>query len=164
MDLPKRKPNRLKDYDYSRNGMYFVTVCTQQMEKTLGGIVGDGSPVPKLSVAGQLVRQKIHQIPQRFPTVRAEKYVIMPNHLHIILCFDSGHGTGNPSPTLGEVMGWFKYQVTKAVNQAFNTPGKKVFQRSFHDHVIRNEEDYLRILQYIDTNPLKWQEDRYYST
>ena len=47
MDLPKRKPNRLKDYDYSRNGMYFVTVCTQQMEKTLGGIVGDGSPVPK---------------------------------------------------------------------------------------------------------------------
>ena len=163
MDLFKRKPNRLRNYDYSHPGMYFVTVCTCGKEKTLGEIVGDGFPVPKLSAIGQLARQIIDQIPQRFPTVRAEKYVIMPNHLHIILCFDSGHGTGDPSPTLGKVMGWFKYQVTKSVNQARNTPGEKVFQRSFHDHVIRNEEDYLRIWQYIDTNPLKWQEDCYYS-
>ncbi|MBR4992599.1 MAG: transposase [Clostridia bacterium] len=164
MELPKRRENRLKHYDYARPGLYFVTVCSRDMKQIFGEIVGDGFPVPKLSAIGQLARQIIDQIPQRFSTVRAEKYVIMPNHLHIILCFDSGHGTGDPSPTLGEVMGWFKYQVTKEVNRARSTPGEKVFQRSFHDHVIRNEEDYLRIWQYIDTNPLKWQEDRYYST
>lgn len=164
MEQSKRRSNRLKDYDYSRSGMYFVTVCSRGMEKILGEIVGDGSPVPKLTEAGQLVRQKIEEIPRRFPTVRVEKYVVMPNHLHLILYFDSGHGTGDPSPTLGGVMGWFKYQVTKTINRARNTPGERVFQRSFHDHVIRNEEDYLRIWQYIDASPLKWQEDRYYAT
>ena len=163
MELPQRKHPRLKDYDYSQNGAYFVTVCTCGKEKTLGEVVGDGFPVPKLSAIGQLARQIIDQIPQRFPTVRAEKYVIMPNHLHIILCFDSGHGTGDPSPTLGEVMGWFKYQVTKAVNQSRNTPGAKVFQRSYYDHVIRNEADYLRVWQYIVENPRKWADDEYYT-
>ena len=164
MDLLKRKPNRLRNYDYSHPGMYFVTVCTCGKEKTLGEIVGDGFPVPRLSSAGKLTEEAIRRIARRFPTVQVDSYVIMPNHLHMILLFSEDCGTGDPSPTLGEVMGWFKYQVTKEVNRARSTPGEKVFQRSFHDHVIRNEEDYLRIWQYIDTNPMKWQEDRYYST
>ena len=162
MELPKRKPNRLRNYDYSRPGMYFVTVCTCGKEKTLGEVVGDGSPVPKLSAAGRLTEQAMGGITQRFPAVQVDNYVIMPNHLHMILLFERPSGTGDPSPTLGEVMGWFKYQVTKAVNQSRNTPGAKVFQRSYYDHVIRNEADYLRVWQYIVENPRKWADDEYY--
>ena len=163
MNLPKRKENRLKGYDYRTSGMYFVTVCTEGKQATLGNIVGDGFPVPKLSAAGRLTEQAIGGITQRFPTVQVDNYVIMPNHLHMILLFKDADGTGDPSPTLGGVMGWFKYQVTKAVNQNRNTPGEKLFQRSYYDHVIRNEADYLRIWQYIVENPRKWQDDEYYT-
>ncbi|MBC7765822.1 MAG: transposase, partial [Hyphomonadaceae bacterium] len=71
-------------------------------------------------------------------------------------------GTGNPSPTIGTVMGWFKYQTTQYINTNNNIGLTKVWQRSYHDHIIRNENDYLKIWQYIDTNALKWQDDCYY--
>ena len=66
------------------------------------------------------------------------------------------HGTGNPSPTVGNIMGWYKYQVSKQINQLRNTAGEKVFQRSYYDHVIRNQQDYEEILEYIENNPKRW--------
>lgn len=160
MDLPKRKPNRLQGFDYSSPYAYFVTICTEKRKNTLCSIVGDGSPVPK--PAGQIAVQMIRKIPSHFPSVRVEHAVVMPNHIHLLLLLNEQSGTGNPSPTLGDVVGWFKYQVTKQVNQAAQADGSRFFQRSFHDHIVRNEQDYLRIWTYIDNNPLLWEKDCFF--
>ena len=98
---------------------------------------------------------------------------LMPDHIHMLLRFDCNSGTGNPSPTgyrrsgtgdpsptLGNVIGWYKYQVTKQVNLLSNSKGESVFQRSYYDHVIRNQRDYDEIWQYIENNPRKWLMER----
>ena len=154
MELPQRKPNRISEYDYSQNGAYFVTVCTQDRKNLLSTIVGDGFPVPK--PIGTIAEEFIQQIPEKYPTVSVDKYVIMPDHIHLMLRFDRILGTGNPSPTLGNVIGWFKYQVTKHVNLQMCSPGTGLFQRSFYDHVIRNQKDYDEIWEYIENNPRSW--------
>ena len=86
----------------------------------------------------------------------------MPNHIHILLQIAEAPGTGNPSPTLGNVIGWYKYQVTKRADTQFNLNGTKLFQRSYYDHILRGEQDYRDVWQYIDNNPAKWQEDELY--
>lgn len=164
MDLPKRKPNRLSGYDYSQNGGYFITVCIHSRKKILSKInVGDGFPVPHLTVYGKIVERYIMQISEKFPEIKAEKYVVMPNHIHILLEINNEpFGTGNPSPTVGKAIGWLKYQTTKQINLMKNTQGERVWQRSYYDHIIRNVQDYEEIWQYIDENPLKWKLDCFY--
>ena len=154
VELPIRKPNRLSEYDYSTNGAYFITICTQGRRKILSCIVGDGSPVPK--PCGMIAEKQIAEIPEKYPTVSVDNYVIMPDHIHMLLRFDCNSGTGNPSPTLGNVIGWYKYQVTKQVHLLPNDKSERVFQRSYYDHVIRNQQDYDEIWQYIENNPKKW--------
>ena len=85
----------------------------------------------------------------------------MPNHIHLLLSFAGG--TGDPSPTLGDVVAWLKYTATKEINRETGTSGQRIFQRSFHDHVVRSEEDYRKIWEYIGDNPRRWTEDRYYA-
>ena len=82
--------------------------------------------------------------------------MIMPDHIHLLLRFDWDFGTGYPSPTLGNVIGWYKYQVTKQANAQLNNSSEKLFQRSYYDHVIRNQQDYNEVWEYIENNPLKW--------
>lgn len=154
MDLPHRKANRLQDYDYSSNGAYFVTICTQHRRQLLSEIVGDGFPVPK--PCGKIAEEWLQQIPVKYTSVSVDRYVIMPDHIHILLRIDGVLGTGNPSPTLGNVIGWYKYQVTKEVNMRFEQQGDRLFQRSYYDHVIRNQQDYDEIWNYIEENPQKW--------
>ena len=149
----ERKPNRLQEYDYSQNAAYFVTICTQERRKILSDIVGDGFPV--LKPYGDIAEKIILQIPDKYPSVSVDHYVVMPDHIHLLLRIDAGFGTGNPSPTLGNVVGWYKYQVTKQVNLRMCTVGMKLFQRSYYDHVIRNQRDYDEIWQYIENNPRK---------
>lgn len=152
MDIPNRKQNRIPEYDYSTNGAYFITICTQDRKEILSQIVGDGSPVPQ--PIGLLADEYIRKIPGKYPTVSVDRYVIMPDHIHMLLRFDLG--TGDPSPTLGNVIGWYKYQVTKQTNLQRNTPNVKLFQRSYYDHVIRNQQDYDEVWEYIENNPRKW--------
>ena len=154
MESPQRKHNRLCDYDYSLNGAYFVTICTQDRKKILSQIVGDGFPVPK--PYGTAAEEMIHQIPKKYPAVSVDRYVIMPDHIHMLLRIDRDFGTGNPSPTLGTIIGWYKYQATKHINAQSGAQGEKIFQRSYYDHVIRNQRDYDEIWQYIENNPRKW--------
>ncbi len=168
MDIQQRKINRLCEYDYSTDGIYFVTICTQNRRNILSSIVGDGFPVPK--PYGTIAEEFIRQIPEKYPSVSVDKYVIMPDHIHLLLRFglkeeidapssvlvDVKLGTGNPSPTLGTVIGWYKYQVTKQINLYMGVNGERIFQRSYYDHVIRNEQDYNDIWQYIENNPKKW--------
>ena len=154
MEFHERKPNRLSEYDYSTNGAYFVTICTQDRRKMLSNIVGDGFPVPK--PYGMIAEEFIRQIPVKYPVVTVDRYVIMPDHIHMLLRFEWDYGTGDPSPTLGTVVGWYKYQVTKRINLQTGNHGERIFQRSYYDHVIRNQQDYDEIWQYIENNPLKW--------
>ena len=160
MELPHRKPNRIPHFDYSTPGAYFVTICTKHRKNTLCSIVGDGFPVPK--PPGRIAEDFIRKIPGKYPCVSVDRYVVMPNHIHILLRIAPTDGTGNPSPTLGNIIGWYKYQATKAIQSRCGTAGTRFFQRSYHDHVIRNEAGYLKIWQYIDNNPARWQEDCFY--
>jgi len=159
MNLPERKKNRLQNYHYGKNDAYFVTICTKDKQKNLCDIVGDGSPVPK--PIGTIIHTVTKQISVKYPSVHVDKYVIMPNHIHLLLSVKND-GTGNPSPTVGTVVAWYKYSITKQANQQFGTSGSKVFQRSYHDHIIRNQKDYDEIWEYIENNPRKWALDRYY--
>lgn len=163
MDLPKRKPTRLKNYDYSQNGGYFITVCIRNKRRILSRIVGEGSPLPKLTAYGQIVDKYIKMIDSRYPEITVEKYVIMPNHIHILAqIYKEPFGTGDPSPTMDAAIAWMKYQTTKEINLMRNSPGDKIWQRSFHDHIIRGTQDYEEIWQYIDENPLRWKTDCFY--
>lgn len=154
MDFRQRKPNRISEYDYSVNGAYFVTICTHERQKTLSEVVGDGFPV--LKPLGTVAEELLRGVFDKYPDVTVDKYVIMPDHIHILLRIDRQLGTGNPSPTLGNIIGWYKYQVTKRYNLLFGLQGERVFQRSYYDHVIRNQQDYDETWQYIECNPRKW--------
>ena len=161
--FPKRKINRLKSWNYSNNGGYFITICTDNRKHILSEIcVGDGFPVPQLTKTGQIVDDYIKNINPKYSCVTVSEYVIMPNHIHLLLLIDN-NGTGNPSPTVGNIIGWFKYNTTKSVNEEYKSAGNKLWQRSYYDHIIRDEKDYMEKLNYILSNPLKWFDDEYYS-
>ena len=163
MNLPKRKPTRLKKFDYSSEGYYFVTICTQNRKNILSDIiVGEGFPLPQLTTKGKIAEKYIIDVNKKYSCIKIEKYVIMPNHIHLILSIEND-GRGNPSPTISNVIGWLKYNITKQINKTHNKVGENIFQRSFHDHVIRDEDDYLKIWNYIDTNPQKWEDDCFYT-
>lgn len=155
---------RLPDYDYAGDGYYFVTVCTKEKRCVLATVVGEGLAPPKIRLfpAGQVVQEEVAQLSERFPHVTVDKYVIMPNHIHVILRLSAGGASPSPTPSLPAILGAFKSLSTRTWNQTRGVAGEQLWQRSYYDHVIGNEEDYLRIWQYIDDNPAKWREDEYY--
>lgn len=157
--MPDRKPTRIPGFAYD-HGAWFVTICTQNRIHRFGAVhgVGDGSPVPHtaLSHAGMMVERYINMIPEKYPTVTVTDRVIMPDHIHMILLFEPRQdGPGNPAPTLGNVIGWFKYQTTKSFN-AGKEPRQKLWQRNYYEHGIRNHADYLACVEYIRNNPAAW--------
>ncbi len=158
MELPKRKPTRLKGYDYSNKGAYFVTVCTYNKKHILSDIiVGEGfHALPKniLTPIGKEIDKSIQYIDKNYDGVRIDKYVIMPNHIHLIVFLENTGGRGNPP--LQYVIGQLKSYTT---NKYQNT----LWQRSFHDHIIRGEKDYNKIWEYIDTNIIRWEKDCFYN-
>ena len=169
---PTRRPNRLPKFDYSRPGYYFVTACTYQKQPLfwLPRRAGLG-PAPtdweeRLNLLGSIALQTWLDLPNHNSGVELDKFVVMPNHIHGIIRFLPacvGAGPRPARPPLPEVVRQFKSFSARRINQLRKMPGAPVWQRSFHDHVIRNEADYLRIWQYIDTNPIKWEQDRYYT-
>ena len=162
MELPKRKPNRLSSYDYDREGTYFLTICTQDRQCLLSKIVGGGAydaPENQLTDFGKIAEKYILS-GNRMDRITVEKYVIMPNHIHLLLTVDmnSGGTSKAPSPTNAIV----PHFVSTFKRFCHREIGKTIFQRSYHDHVIRNEQDYLKIWNYIEGNPSKWEEDCFY--
>ena len=149
MELPERKPNRLPDFDYSQNGTYFITICTQDRKPVLSAIVGDDAHiVPK--PYGQIAEKYIRNVPE------IEKYVIMPDHIHMIIRLDNGSmwaSTPTDAKTqhnrISNIVRSIKVLVAKEI-------GQPIFQRSYYDHVIRNQQDYDEIWEYIENNPRKW--------
>jgi REP element-mobilizing transposase RayT len=153
-----RKNMRLPNFDYSQNSIYFITICTKIRSNVLCEIVGDGFPVPQIRLyeSGQITEEYINLIPEKYPNVHVDKYVIMPDHIHLLLVLETG--AGNPPPTLGAVIGWFKYQTTKIINLR-HKQADKFWQRSYYDHIIRDEQDYMVKWTYIDENPARQKED-----
>lgn len=160
MNYPKRKNIRLSNYDYSNNGCYFITVCTQNKEPLFWA--NDNRFPPRLSESGKILKQWILKINEKYPTVLLDKFVIMPNHFHLLLTIDNSIDQDN-THSVNAVMGWLKYQATTEINRIQATPGKTIFQRSFHDHIIRDEHDYKLRWEYIDTNIDRWIDDDYFT-
>ena len=177
---PQRIRNRLSENDYHQDGIYFVTFCTHNMQPILWAqpvFVGERSALPStalpstsmnvsnwLSQYGQITENGIRRIPQSYQTVFVDHYVIMPNHIHLLIRIENpenGSGSQNilnrsSTPSLSTIINQLKGAITKQI-------GKSIWERSFYDHIIRDDQDYERIWQYIEWNPLKWQEDQYFS-
>lgn len=168
MEFSKRKEIRLKEYDYSTSGAYFITVCTKDKKHLLwkrekgsekqSGHVGADTIRPseiKLTEYGEIVKQAIENIPKYYKNVYVDKYVIMPNHIHIIIFIDEpDNGRMISAPTRSVVIGQMKRYASK-------TAGISLWQKSFYDHVIRNYNDYSEKWNYIDSNPYRWSDDEY---
>jgi len=168
-ELPVRKDVRLRGFDYSNAGCYYVTICVKDRHEVLGEIVGDAPlrvPCSILSKYGVFVDAQIQKISGVYPFVSVDNYVIMPNHIHMLvtiggkICQKMGDGTrGGASPTkavIPQIVQSLKSMTTKEF-------GFNMWQRSYHDRIIRNEEEYHRIWRYIDENPAKWAEDEYHT-
>ena len=157
MELKKRKDMRLQNFDYSSQGAYFITFCTKDKKKLLGHIVGEGLcalPSIKLTQIGKKVDEGINYINNNYTGVAVDKYVIMPNHIHLIIRLETG-GDRTPPLRVCDIIGRFKSYTS------YNY-GEKLWQRSYYDHIIRGEMDYMEIWEYIDKNPHKWNEDELY--
>ena len=142
-DLPNRKWPRLKNYDYSTEGYYFITICTQDRKPILSEIVrtSDGSFDVSLTDYGRTAESFLKAING------IDKYVIMPNHIHMIIHKTNGKNIANDIRS-------FKGLTTKKI-------GRPIWQQYYYDHVIRDKDDYLIKWNYIIENPLKWGGDEY---
>ena len=167
-DFSERKRLRLKDFDYSSNNFYFVTVCIKNKEPLLSNIVGDDAHIvprdahiiPKkiiLKPCGEIAEKHILRINTMYQNAYVEKYIIMPNHIHMLVFIDGyGNKTANdvgtvraPSPTsLSTIIRTFKTMVTKEI-------GTPIWQRSFYDEIIKNETHFQNVWNYIAYNALK---------
>jgi len=142
MDFKSRKDIRLKEFDYNTPGAYFVTICVKDRKPILSEIVGDDAHiVPKK--CGLVVEKYIRNVPE------IEKYVIMPDHIHMIIKLNNGSmWASTPTNKVSSIVRSIKILTTKEI-------GEPIFQRSFYDHVIRGEADYKEIWEYIENNPSK---------
>ena len=167
--LPVRKRNRLELFDYSSCAAYFITICTYNKKclfwaSKQPNFVGEDIILPpesvNLSAIGKVVKQSIESISVHYPNIEVWDYVIMPNHVHMILVIPEACGRMISSPTnKGSVLtavGQMKRHVSKAI-------GKPIWQKSFHDHIIRDRHDYEQIAKYIYENPIRWQYDCFYT-
>ncbi len=162
--LPKRKHPRSKDYDYSLDGAYFVTICTHEKRCVLSRIVGRGLAPAEIEYTkfGRIAREQLFMLENRFPSVKIDQYVIMPNHMHVIFVLNNEETAGaSPRPTIMDVVCAYKSLTTRECKKISNI--ERLFQTSFYEHVIRNQKDYELTVNYIYENPTKWQFDKMYS-
>ena len=178
-DSHHRRSIRLRGYDYSQPGAYFVTICTQGRECLFGQIVGQ-EMVP--NEAGRMIDTWWHGLPQKFPHCNADAFVVMPNHIHGIIVIRDDIVGGDPcvgpdqrvraqgahgGARLPRIVQWFKTMTTNAYIRGVNERAWKglagrLWQRNYYEHIIRDEAAYLKIAEYIQTDPQRWQEDTYH--
>ena len=174
--LRRRNSIRLEGYDYAWEGTYFVTICTHERQHLFGEIRDEHMC---LNVCGDLVEQEWKITVQKRPYVKSELFIVMPNHFHAIVIIDyhdvlppsqsniksetvgarraSPNAIGATSQSLGAIIGSFKSAVTKRLQAEHNI--MQVWQRGYHDHIIRSEEAYNQIHNYIVNNPVNWKQD-----
>ena len=188
-----RKELRLKDFSYSENAAYFITICCRNMEHLLAkietetsrdcqavgvGVLDDPSPpvltrpefVRTLTGTGEIVERKIVEMSESFSGADIDTFVVMPNHIHLLMSIYQGKGSSRtPTPTAfsetnqkrsNEQIPAFVSYLKRSTNRM---SGQKIWQRGYYDHVIRDYPDYCRIWDYINNNPYRWYEDKYYT-
>jgi putative transposase len=182
-----RKSIRLKGYDYSQEGLYFITICCKKKECMFGQIelVENSEAVMQLNEAGKIAKDCWLQIPKHFPNAVLHEYIIMPNHIHGIIELMKPDGSAyvgaeNFQPlqttnrvippknefqkiiprSIGSIIRGYKTGVTKWFRS--NSEIYTVWQRNYYEHIIRNEQSYHKISNYITNNPAKWSEDKFY--
>lgn len=154
MDYVKRKQIRIKGFDYSSDNYYYVTICSHN-KKHIFGMGND------LTVYGRIAENNLLNIHNYYDDVNVIKHVVMPNHIHAVISIGCDEAARkNPCPTLGNIVGAYKAEVTREIRKI--TPGYTVWQARFYEHIIRNEFDFEDIWTYIDENPIKWENDDYY--
>ena len=159
--LPKRKHPRLDRYDYSTSGAYFITICTQNRQCLLSHIVGRGLAPAEIqyTVYGQIAREQLLLLEQRYPSLKIGPYVVMPNHIHVILVLEESQGNIQRT-AITDIVCAYKSLTTRHCKKA--QPIDKLFQTSFYEHIIRGREDYEALAEYIVNNPKQWELDKLY--
>jgi len=155
---------RLKGYDYSHEGAYFVTICAWNRECIFGDVV-DGEM--QLNGYGEVAGESWIWLSRQYGYVDIDKWVVMPNHMHgIVIINNSSRGGSRTAPTetikrksLGRLIGAFKTVSSKQINQIRKNPGVPLWQRNYYEHIIRNDDELNRIREYIVNNPAQWAED-----
>lgn len=140
----------MKDYDYSQNNAYFVTICTKDRLPTIDSDIIRG-----------IIQKAWENLPSHYPTVILDEFAIMPNHVHgIIIIQDKSVGAGlRPARKLSELVRAFKSFSSREINKHFDNSGHSFWQRNYYEHVMRNDDDLYRTRKYIRENPLKWDLD-----
>lgn len=167
--LPKRKSIRLKNFDYSNTGAYFITICTQDRKCLFSEFgetnsntisVGEGldppekNPKMQLTKIGEIAKEQLLALEARFHNVKIDEYVFMPDHMHAIIFLRKDTGGSRPSPTLMDIIRVYKSLTSRLCKQKFGT--EKLFQRSYMEHIIRDKSDYEAKRKYIYENPIRW--------
>jgi len=180
MGTPTRKNIRLTGYDYSQSGAYFITICARNMEHQFGNMV-EGKV--ELSNCGIIAERNIRSISEHMKSVCIDNYVVMPNHVHLILTIipdavgtryivsesePRQHATTERTPYMASLQVKSKQIVPKTIQQYKASVTRDsgiagLWQPRFHDHIIRDEAEYQRIWRYIDQNPANWESDRYHT-
>ncbi len=158
-----RRSIRLKGYDYTRPGAYFVTICSQNRECLFGQIVNGEM---RLNEFGEIVARTWYDLPNHVANVQLDAFVVMPNHVHAVIVITAvGAGSeradSNSAPipkrhALPEIVRQLKTFSARRINQRRGTPGTTVWQRNYYEHIVRNDGELNRIRKYIANNPLHW--------
>jgi len=145
---PVRKSNRLPNYDHSAYNYYFITICSNENKCIFG-------EPDRLNWIGNVVKEHILRLSSYYHSVTVDKFSVMPNHVHLIICHE-----GKDDPAIPQIINLLKTGITKEVRIRY--PDISVWQRSFHDHIIRNQKSYEKIWLYIDANPQNWEKDCFF--
>ena len=162
-----RRSLRLRGYDYASPGAYFVTLSTHDRACLFGDVVGG---VMSMNDAGCIVADECHRTATIRNGVSMDQYVVMPNHFHGIVALRDGRGTARRAPTVERfaapvagsiptIIRAFKSAVTKRINDLRGMPGASVWQRGYHEHIIRHEDEWHRVRRYVEENPTRWATD-----
>jgi len=162
--IKQRKPNRLKNFDYSSSGYYFVTICTKDRQEYFGNIIDNEM---NLNDYGKIIDNIFKSLPIHH-CINLDIYQIMPNHIHFILIIPYRRGFARKTPTFGNVtpgslscvIRSFKSETTKQIRRFIHQPQFIIWQRNYYDHIIHNEYSLFRIRKYIKNNPRNWEDDR----
>lgn len=156
MIFESRKYPRLKNYDYSLPGYYYVTIHNKKGAPVLSSVQQEDTfsqPTILLTLHGKIAEQQLFSLEKRYPYIKIDKYVVMPTHIHGIIQLLPSQC---PRPGLIQIMQAYKSLTTRALNQHFQTPGMRQFQPSFYERVLRDEHAYRECWRYIEENPAKW--------
>ena len=146
-NFPIRKKLRLEYYDYSKQGLYFITICIKNRRKILGKINNNQI---ELSKEGIVVQNYIEYIVKKYRNIKIDEYIVMPNHIHMIISMDNKNYAN-----ISRIIKQYKGSVTKQI-------GHSIWQKSYYEHIIRYEKEYYNIKEYIQNNIVNWKHDKYF--